>query len=45
MYIYFKMISQKLYVIVRDSTSLKDKCIAPMGSNGLFLTCEENRED
>jgi hypothetical protein len=30
---------------VRDSTILKNKRIAPMDSNGLFLSCEENKED
>ncbi len=30
--------------IVRDSTSLKGKRMASMGSYGLFLTCEEKKE-
>jgi hypothetical protein len=29
------------YLTVRNSTSLKNKCIVPMGSSGLFLSCEE----
>jgi hypothetical protein len=31
------------YSTVCDSTVLKSKRIAPMGSNGLFLTCEKMR--
>jgi hypothetical protein len=27
--------------IVRDSVDLKNKCICPDGSFGLFLTCEK----
>ncbi len=29
---------------VGDSTVLKNKRIAPMGSNGLLLTCKENED-
>jgi hypothetical protein len=40
--------TQSLVTQVRsvcDSTTLKNKRIAPMGSNGLFLTCDKNKED
>jgi hypothetical protein len=33
-----------MHVIIRDSTVLKNKRIISMGSNGLFLTCEENED-
>jgi hypothetical protein len=39
-----KIKEKDMSIPVHDSTVLTNKRIAHMGSNGLFLTCEENED-